>query len=171
MGPDQDEASADAPAVTVRRAEPGDARSLAAVFEASASAAWTFLGPREGPILPASFWEEAVADYDPPDALLVATEPEHGVAGFAAVRAATGELFLLFVDPGRGGRGIGRVLLDAAHDALRAAGCREVFLHTEERNERALAVYAAAGYVPDGTVRERDFRGTPLREPRLVKTL
>ena len=28
-----------------------------------------------------------------------------------------------------------------------------------------------AGYVPDGTVRESDFEGEPLREVRLVKAL
>jgi len=122
-------------------------------------------------MFPASFWEEAVADYDPPDALLVADEPGHGVVGFTGVRGETGELFLLFVDPERSGRGVGQMLLEAAHETLRAVGCREAFLHTEERNTRAVAVYAAAGYVPDGTVREREFRGTPLREPRLVKTL
>lgn len=67
-------------------------------------------------------------------------------------------MFLLFVDPAHGGRGIGRLLLDAAHDVLRAAGCSEVFLFTEERNMRARAVYAAAGYRADGTVRESDFQ-------------
>jgi RimJ/RimL family protein N-acetyltransferase len=40
-----------------------------------------------------------------------------------------------------------------------------------ERNARALALYAAAGYRPDGTVRESDFDGAVLREPRLVKAL
>jgi RimJ/RimL family protein N-acetyltransferase len=40
-----------------------------------------------------------------------------------------------------------------------------------ERNARALALYAAAGYRPDGTVRESDLDGAVLREPRLVKAL
>jgi RimJ/RimL family protein N-acetyltransferase len=62
-------------------------------------------------------------------------------------------------------------LLNAAHDALPAAGRTEAFLSTEERNTRARAVYAAAGYRPDGTVRESDLHGAPLRELRLVKTL
>jgi RimJ/RimL family protein N-acetyltransferase len=66
---------------------------------------------------------------------------------------------------------VGRALLDAAHDVLRAAGRTEVFLFTEERNARALALYAAAGYRPDGTVRESDFDGAVLRGPRLVKAL
>jgi hypothetical protein len=38
-----------------------------------------------------------------------------------------------------------------------------------EQNERALAVYTAAGYRPDGSVRSSDFRGAHLRELRLVK--
>jgi RimJ/RimL family protein N-acetyltransferase len=61
--------------------------------------------------------------------------------------------------------------LTAAHDALRAAGCEEAFLFTHERNARALAVYVSAGYRPDGSDRESDFRGTSIRELRLVKQL
>ena len=93
------------------------------------------------------------------------------VVGFTAVRPREGELFLLFVHPEHGGLGVGRALLDAAHESLRAAGCREVFLYTHEENERSLAVYQAAGYRRDGSVRESDFRGVHLREPRLVKPL
>jgi RimJ/RimL family protein N-acetyltransferase len=44
-------------------------------------------------------------------------------------------------------------------------------LFTHEQNERALAVYEAAGYRRDGSVRETDFRGLHLREPRMVKPL
>jgi ribosomal protein S18 acetylase RimI-like enzyme len=93
------------------------------------------------------------------------------VVGFVAAHPADGELFLLFVDPGAAGRGVGRRLLDAAHDALRDAGCREVFLYTHVRNERALAVYRAAGYRPDGAIRDSEFRGIAIRELRLVKVL
>jgi RimJ/RimL family protein N-acetyltransferase len=62
-------------------------------------------------------------------------------------------------------------LLDAAHDVLRAAGHTEAFLFTEERNTRGRAVYAAAGYRPDGTVRESELHGVGLRELRLVTML
>lgn len=78
---------------------------------------------------------------------------------------------LSFVDPAHGGRGIGRALLDTAHDALREGGCTRAFLFTEERNTRARALYAAAGYQPDGSIRDSDFNGTPLREVRLIKSL
>ncbi len=63
------------------------------------------------------------------------------------------------------------MLLNAAHDALREAGCDEVFLFTHEQNERALAVYGSAGYRPDGSSGESDFHRTPVRELRLVKRL
>jgi hypothetical protein len=39
------------------------------------------------------------------------------------------------------------------------------------QNERALAVYTAAGYRPDGSDRVLDFRGTHVRELRLVEPL
>jgi hypothetical protein len=68
-------------------------------------------------------------------------------------------MFLLFVDPAHAGHD--------PHPLVRAAA----FLFTEERNTRARAVYAAAGYRPDGTVRESELHGVPLRELRLVTTL
>ena len=62
-------------------------------------------------------------------------------------------------------------LLEEAHEVLRSAGCREAFLYTHEQNQRAIAVYEAAGYRRDGTVREFEFRGVHQCEPRLVKAL
>lgn len=93
------------------------------------------------------------------------------ILGYTAAHPEDGEIFLLFVDPAHAGRGIGRTLLGAAHDALRAAGCKQAYLFTHEQNERALAVYASAGYRPGGSIRESDFNGTPVRELRLVKDL
>ena len=116
-------------------------------------------------------WEQLVADHQPPNVLLIAVDETGSVVGYAAVHPGDGEMFLLFVHPACAGRGIGRALLTAAHDALRAAGCPAAFLFVHERNERALAVYTAAGYRPDGSDRVSDFRGTRVRELRLVKRL
>ena len=44
------------------------------------------------------------------------------------------------------GRGIGRALLDAAGDALRAAGVRRAWLVTTNDNLAALALYQKAGW-------------------------
>ncbi len=157
--------------ISIRPALANDAQGIGAVFDAAVREGWTYLGDiaRE-PMFPADEWDELVAEHTSPNVLLVAIE-ETDVVGFTAVHPLEGEMFLLFVHPEHAGRGVGRALLDAAHGVLRAAGCREAFLYTHQENERALAVYEAAGYRRDGSVRESDFRGIHLREPRLVKPL
>jgi ribosomal protein S18 acetylase RimI-like enzyme len=133
------------PHITLRPALPGDAAAIGAVFDATVRAGWTYLGGLvDGPMFRSDDWEQLVADHMPPNVLLVAVDETEGVVGYTAVHPEDGEMFLLFVHPAYAGRGIGRLLLGAAHDALRAAGCREVFLFVHEQNQRALAVYTAA---------------------------
>ena len=122
-------------------------------------------------MFPPEEWDREVSEHAPPNAMLVAVNDAGELTGFTAVHPSDGEMYLLFVHPDHARRGVGRALLDAAHDVLRTAGCREVFLHTDEQNEPALAFYEAAGYRRDGMVRESEFRGVHLREPRLVKNL
>src|SRR5437764_155432 len=157
--------------VALRTTVPADAPAIGAVFDAAVRASWTYLGDLVAePLFSPRDWEQLVADHAPPNVLLVA-EDESGVIGYAAAHSEDCELFLLFVHPAHAGRGIGRRLLAAAHEALQSAGCREAFLFVHEQNARAQAVYAAAGYRPDGSDRVSDFRGTRLRELRLVKQL
>ena len=158
--------------ISIRRAVAGDAQQIGSVFDAAVREGWTYLGElaRE-PMFPPEEWDKLVTEHAPPSALLVAVDESGAVIGFTAVHPRECEMFLLFVHPEHAGAGVGRRLLDAAHEVLRAAGCREVFLYTHEQNERALAVYEAAGYRRDGSVRESVFRGVDLREPRLVKRL
>lgn len=162
----------DAAAITLQPAAPGDAVAIAAVFDAAVRAGWTYLGDLVAePMFTPRDWDQLVADHRPPRVLLVAAGEADGIVGYTAVHPEDGEMFLLFVHPAYAGRGVGRTLLAAAHDTLRAAGCRETFLFVHEQNERALAVYTAAGYRPDGSDRISDFRGTRVRELRLVKQL
>lgn len=166
------EISSDPRGVTVRRARASDAPAIAAVFNAAVRQGWRFLGAlADEPMFPEDAWPELVAEHAPPNVLLVAADEGGQVVGYCAVHPEDGEMYLLFVDPGWAGRGVGRRLLGAGHDALRAAGCTHAFLFAHEQNTRALAVYAAAGYHPDGSVRESEFRDTRLRELRLVATL
>lgn len=157
--------------ISIRPALANDAQQIGAVFDAAVRDGWAYLGDvaRES-MFPPDEWDKLVADHASPNVLLVAIDARN-VVGFSAVHPREGEMFLLFVHPEHAGRGVGRALLDAAHGVLRAAGCREAFLYTHQENERALAVYEAAGYRRDGSVRESDFRGIHLREPRLVKPL
>jgi ribosomal protein S18 acetylase RimI-like enzyme len=157
--------------VTLRRAEAADAPAIGAVFDAAVQAGWTYLGDLAAePMFTPADWNRLVAEHTAPNLLVVAVD-EGQVVGYAAANAADCEMFLLFVHPAHAGRGIGRQLLAAADEALQAAGCHEAFLYVHEQNERALAVYHAAGYRPDGTDRVSEFRGTPIRELRLVKRL
>jgi ribosomal protein S18 acetylase RimI-like enzyme len=158
--------------VSIRHAVAGDAQKIGTVFNAAVRKGWTYLGEiaRE-PMFPPDEWDKLVIEHAPPNVLLVAIDGSGNIVGFTAVHVREGEMFLLFVHPEHAGRGVGRALLDAAHEVLRAAGCREAFLYTHEENERALAVYEAAGYRRDGSVRESDFRGVHLRELRLVRPL
>lgn len=156
--------------LTIRRAEPEDAQAIGAVFDVAVHEGWRYLGELAAhPMFPPEEWDDEVAKHAPPNALLVAIADL--LIGFVAIHPADGEMYLLFVHPDHAGRGVGRALLEAAHEILRSAGCREAFLYTHEQNERAIAVYEAAGYRRDGTVRESEFRGVHLREPRLVKAL
>jgi ribosomal protein S18 acetylase RimI-like enzyme len=158
--------------IAIRRAEPDDAQGIGAVFDAAVREGWKYLGELAAhPMFPPEEWDAEVARHAPPNALLVAVDDADRPIGFVAVHPAEGEMFLLFVHPDRAGRGVGRALLTAGDEVLRSAGCREAFLYTHEQNERAIAVYEAAGYRRDGMVRESEFRGVHLREPRLVKAL
>jgi ribosomal protein S18 acetylase RimI-like enzyme len=57
------------------------------------------------------------------------------------------EVTCLLVASGRRRRGIGRALLEAAHDALRDAGGRATWLVTTNDNEPAIHLYESLGYV------------------------
>ena len=156
----------------MRRALPEDAPAIGAVFDASVRVGWPYLGELSArSMFTAEQGDELVATHGPPNALIVAEDEGQTIVGFTAAHPEDGEMFLLFVDPAHAGQGIGRTLLDASHEVLREAGCREAYLFVHEENERALAVYAVAGYRPDGSDRESDFRGTRTRELRLVKQL
>jgi ribosomal protein S18 acetylase RimI-like enzyme len=158
--------------ITLRPAVHGDARAIGAVFDAAVRESWTYLGDLAArPMFTLADWEQLVSDHQPPKTLLVAVDETDGVVGYTAAHPEDGEMFLLFVHPAHSGRGIGRALLATAHEVLRAAGCTDAYLFVHEQNERALAVYAAAGYRPDGSDRVSDFLGTRIRELRLVKQL
>jgi GNAT superfamily N-acetyltransferase len=143
----------------IRPATAEDAEAIAEVFLAAGRAAWGFAG------------EAALTAMQAPPMRggeLVAEDAD-GVVGF--VTPAECEVDLLYTHPRVWGGGAGRALLLAAEAALREAGCSELTLWTEERNERARRVYQASGWRLDGEVREREWNGAPLRELRYRKRL
>lgn len=158
--------------ITLRRAVDADADAIGRTFDSAIRDQWSYLGElSRTPMFDAAEWRNEIASHAAPNALIVAEDERGEVVGFTAVHPDNGEMYLLFVAAEHTGQGIGHRLLDAAHDALRMQGCSEAFLYTHADNRRAQAVYAAAGYYPDGSVRQSEFRGIAIREVRLVKQL
>lgn len=148
-------------ALRLRPAAASDADAVARVLVDAGVAAWAdVLG--EELIRRANAGRSHPAD--------VVAEDADGVCGFVAWDAKTGEVTRLYVHPRRWRAGVGRRLLAAAEEALRAAGVRQAWLNTEKRGP-AGAFYERCGWRRDGAPRVRDWHGARLVEPRYVKDL
>jgi GNAT superfamily N-acetyltransferase len=73
--------------------------------------------------------------------------------------AQAGEVRTLFVAPGRWRSGVGRALLAAGVDELRARGHSEATLWSFADNKRANAFYEANGFARDGAERTEEAWG------------
>jgi ribosomal protein S18 acetylase RimI-like enzyme len=92
---------------------------------------------------------------------LLACDPTGAIAGFAQLRVerppagiavrAPVELKRFYVDKAWHGQGLARTLMEAAEQAARARGARELWLGVWERNERAQAFYRKCGFRKVGT--------------------
>jgi GNAT superfamily N-acetyltransferase len=132
---------------------------------AAARVAWAYLAPVATLVPSVEEWAPRLEAAE--EAMVAVAAGE--VVGFAFTGAC--ELQFLFTHPRVWGQGAGRALLAHAEDALRAAGCAEAVVWTEERNDRALAVYRKAAWETDGAAKERVWMGAPIRELRLRKRL
>ena len=113
-----------------------------------------FLAARPGtPAGYASFISTQLEDSD--KAVLVADD-NRSVVGYAyaavegydymALRGPAGVLHDIVVDPLHRGRGVGRLLLDAALEFFTSRGVPRVVLWTAERNEAAQRLFASMGF-------------------------
>lgn len=57
-----------------------------------------------------------------------------------------GHIYTVNVHPKERGRGLGRMLMEACHDRLRALGMRRCLLEVNVENEPAMRLYEATGY-------------------------
>lgn len=91
-----------------------------------------------------------------PNLILLVAERDGEVVGYAyagvegcdymSLRGPAGLLHDLVVDPVHRGQGVGRMLLDATLEALKAKRAPRVVLSTAERNEPAQRLFARAGF-------------------------
>lgn len=81
-----------------------------------------------------------------------------------------GELMALYVDPAHAGTGVGRLLIAAARERLRAVSTQAA-LWVLDGNIRARRFYDRDGWSADGTRRARTYGDAPLHEVRYRRPL
>ena len=98
----------------------------------------------------------------PPDRLGYQVVEEDGrvlgtaVGGLTA--PGTGELHVIYLEPGERGRGLGTLLLDRITEQVRARGATEMWVAVVEGNDLAVPFYQARGFVLEG--RRRAYGST-----------
>ena len=98
------------------------------------------------------------------------TEYDHRVVGFCTANAETKSIWALFIYPEYEGRGLGRLLMEAAVDWLWSKGTDQIWL-TTETNTRADGFYRHLGWQRGETVYEdgiEDVRYTLKRPSRVT---
>lgn len=143
----------------VRRGRASDAAALAAFAERTFSE--TFAGANRpedmAAYLPMAYGTSLQAiELGDPDIITLIIDAGDALAAYAQVRrgeapacvqgSAPVELWRFYVDRPFHGRGLAQQLLAAAHAAAFELGGRTLWLGVWERNERAIAFYAKAGF-------------------------
>ena len=116
----------------------------------------------------------------PPGAQTLVADDDGTIAGFANFGPgrvdrdgstehdpAIGELYAIYIDPDRQGRGTGKLLFTAAVDALTSAGFRVMRLWVLEENHPARRFYEHLGMAPDGERHYYTPRGSTAELPEL----
>jgi len=148
-------------ATTIRRATSADLPRLGRlgallVEEHHAFDTRRFLPTRDR--TPADYAGFLVRQLADPNVIVLVADDHEDVVGYAyatiegydymALRGPAGVIQDIIVDPEFRGLGIGRQLLEATLDALRARGSLQVVLSTAQQNETAQRLFASAGFRP-----------------------
>ncbi|WP_433531292.1 GNAT family N-acetyltransferase [Micromonospora sp. CA-263727] len=91
------------------------------------------------------------SDYDPPTGLFLVIyldQQSAACGGWRRIAAGHAEIKRMYVRPELRGHGLGRSILRHLESNAHAAGARHIQLETGRHNDRALRLYAAAGYEP-----------------------
>jgi ribosomal protein S18 acetylase RimI-like enzyme len=141
----------------IRPARRGDDESLLALDKATISPDVTPASPGNPTRV---FWK---SEEDPANTLVA--DLDGAVVGYVKLRQATElessrhvlHVAGLAVDPRHQGRGIGRVLMQAAIDEAERRGARRLTLRVLEPNKRAQRLYESLGFDVEGVQREEFF--------------
>jgi ribosomal protein S18 acetylase RimI-like enzyme len=104
---------------------------------------------------------------DEPNIVMLVAERDGEVIGYTyagvegpdymALRGPAGVLYDIVVDPAHRGQSVGRMLLEATIEALKARGAPRVVLSTAERNAPAQRLFERAGFRPTMIEMTRDL--------------
>lgn len=108
--------------------------------------------PENGDWTAADFEQRMNERWFDADGLLISKEAGT-VTGFCWTKVhpdAVGEIYLVAVDPGHGGRGLGKALVKAGLGYLASEReCREMIVYTEASNDAARKLYGSLGFEVD----------------------
>lgn len=163
-----------APAATIRPATPADLPALGRLGAILVRTHYEFDALRfiaPGPETERLYGWFLGTQLEKPEVVILVAEREDEVLGYTfagieghdymALRGPAGALYDIVVDPAERGRGVGRMLLDATLEALRARGAPRVVLSTAERNESAQRLFARAGFRRTMIEMTRELDGDP----------
>ncbi len=106
--------------------------------------------------------EERIQDYVKAGEFLVAEENSRVIASvYIELRGERAYFGMLAVDPAQQGRGLGRVMVDAAEDYCRSKGCKFMDISVLSLRPELPPFYRKLGYEESGTHEFRPSR--PLR--------
>jgi GNAT superfamily N-acetyltransferase len=160
--------------IEVRRATVADADVIGRVHAASWRGAYEQFGPAFLDTIVdeerVELWKRVLADDD--GAVFVA--PSSAPTGFIYVGASrdddaaahVGELMTFYAAPEAWGTGVGRALMAAGVEELRAMGFTEAMLWVLDTNPRARRFYEAAGWHVDGGTKHQSWRNAEFDEVR-----
>jgi mycothiol synthase len=129
--------------LTIRGYTPADAEEVVRV-----NAAAFAHHPEQGAMDLANLAERMAEPWFDPAGLLVADDGDR-LLGFHWTKQHSpdlGEVYVVGIDPGAQGHGLGRLLTLAGLHHLAGRGVREVLLYVESDNEPAVAVYSRLGF-------------------------
>lgn len=158
----------------LREAHPADAAAVADVHVRSWQVGYRGLLPDQ--YLDTLQAEDRAQHYrfgdpDPLQPTTVVALERGTICGFATTGPSrgddhddAGELFALYVDPDRWGRGIGRALLAEARALMARQGFEQAVLWVLLGNERAERFYHIDGWAPNGRKRQDTVWGLAVNE-------
>ena len=169
----------------IRAARVADASQIAVVQVRSWQGAYRGLLPQAyldglDPAQRVGRWERSLAEAeDRRDGVLVADASGTllGFAGYSPSRdgdadpARVGEIDAIYLLPNAWGKGVGRLLMDAALARLAEARFDQVTLWVLDSNVQARRFYEAGGWLADGARKIDDSRGFPIAQVRYKRSL